>query len=76
LVMKAEWLDKGPNPRFVVTNLEQPPQALYDHFYVRRGGDSEQRIKKLKLGIKADRLSCTTFIANQFRLLLAQAPTF
>jgi Transposase DDE domain group 1 len=40
LVMKAEWLDKGPNPRFVVTNLEQPPQALYDHFYVRRGGDA------------------------------------
>jgi Transposase DDE domain group 1 len=33
----------------------------------------EQRIKELKLGIKADRLSCSTFIANQFRLLLSQA---
>jgi Transposase DDE domain group 1 len=73
LVMKAEWLPKGPNPRFIVTNLEQPPQDLYDHFYVQRGGDSEHRIKELKLAIKADRLSCTTFIANQFRLLLAQA---
>jgi Transposase DDE domain group 1 len=73
LVMKAEWLPKGPNPRFVVTNLDLPPQDLYDHFYVQRGCDSEHRIKELKLGIKADRLSCGTFSANQFRLLLSQA---
>lgn len=73
LVMKAEWLPKGPNPRFVLTNLELPPQALYDTFYVQRGSDSEHRIKELKLGLQADRLSCSTFIANQFRLLLAQA---
>lgn len=73
LVMKAEWLPKGPNPRFVLTNLELSPQALYDSFYVKRGADSEQRIKELKLGIQADRLSCHSFIANQFRLLLAQA---
>lgn len=73
LVMKAEWLDKGANPRFVLTNLELPAQDLYDQFYVQRGADSEHRIKELKLGIAADRLSCHSFIANQFRLLLAQA---
>ena len=73
LVMKAEWLPKGPNPRLVLTNLELPPQAVYDTFYVQRGSDSEHRIKELKLGLQADRLSCQTFIANQFRLLLAQA---
>jgi len=73
LVMKAEWLDKGANPRFVLTNLDLPPQELYDRFYVQRGCDSEHRIKELKLGIQADRLSCTNFIANQFRLLLSQA---
>ena len=73
LVMKAEWLPKGANPRFVLTNLELPPQALYDSFYVQRGADSEHRIKELKLGIQADRLSCHTFVANQFRLLLSQA---
>jgi hypothetical protein len=73
LVMKAEWLPKGPNPRFVLTNLEIPAPVLYDSFYVQRGSDSEHRIKELKLGIQADRLSCSTFIANQFRLLLAQA---
>jgi hypothetical protein len=73
IVMKAEWLPKGANPRFVVTNLEMEPQALYDAFYVQRGCDSEHRIKELKLGIKADRLSCRTFIANQFRLMISQA---
>jgi Transposase DDE domain group 1 len=73
LVMKAEWLPKGANPRFVVTNLDLPPQELYDNFYVQRGSDSEHRIKELKLGIKSDRLSCSSFIANQFRLILSQA---
>lgn len=73
LIMKAEWLPKGPNPRFVLTNLEEPPQTLYDDFYVQRGAESEHRIKEFKLGIQADRLSCHNFIANQFRLLLAQA---
>jgi hypothetical protein len=73
LVMKAEWLPKGPNPRLVLTNLDLTPQAVYDTFYVQRGADSEHRIKELKLGLRADRLSCHTFIANQFRLLLAQA---
>ena len=73
LVMKAEWLPKGPNPRFILTNLEQPAQALYDQIYVQRGADSEHRIKEVKLGIQAKRLSCHAFIANQFRLLLAQA---
>ena len=73
IVMKAEWLLKGANPRFVVTNLELTPQELYDTFYVQRGADSEHPIKELKLGIKADRLSCQTFVANQFRLMLSQA---
>lgn len=73
IVMKAEWLEKGANPRFLVTNLDLPPQKLYDDFYVQRGADSEHRIKELKLGIKAGRLSCHCFDANQFRLLLAQA---
>jgi hypothetical protein len=71
--MKAQWLPKGVNPRFVLTNLDLPPQAVYDQFYVQRGADSEHRIKELKLGIQADRKSCHNFIANQFRLLLSQA---
>jgi len=73
LVMKAEWLPQDPNARFVVTNLELPPRQLYDDFYVQRGCDSEPRMKELKRGLRADRLSCHRFIANQFRRLLAQA---
>jgi hypothetical protein len=73
VVMKAEWLAKGGNPRFVVTNLLTPAEELYDKFYVQRGASSEHPIKELKLGIKADRLSCNKFIANQFRLFLSQA---
>ena len=73
LIMKAEWLKKGSNPRFLVTNLETEPQELYDNFYVQRGASSEHRIKELKLGIYADSLSCHKFIVNQFRLFLCQA---
>ena len=73
MVMKAEWLEKGANPRFVVTNLLTDAQELYDNFYVQRGATSEHRIKELKLGLKADRLSCQKFIVNQFRLFLSQA---
>lgn len=40
---------------------------------VQRGESSEGRIKELKRGIKADRLSCHQFIVNQFRLFLSQA---
>lgn len=71
--MKAEWLEKGANPRFVVTNLETNASTLYDDFYVQRVASSEHRIKELKLDIKADRLSCHRFIVNQFRLCLSQA---
>ncbi|MGR3280638.1 transposase, partial [Acaryochloris marina NIES-2412] len=63
LVMKAEYLPKGANPRFVITNMMLSPQQLYDTFYVQRGGDSEHPIKELKLGIQADRLSCRSFTA-------------
>ena len=73
VIMKAEWLEKGANPRFLVTNLLTEATELYDQFYVQRGASSEHRIKELKLGIQADRLSCQKFIVNQFRLFLSQA---
>ena len=73
IIMKAEWLEKGANPRFIVTNLEGEADKVYDSFYVQRGESSEGRIKELKRGIKADRLSCHQFIVNQFRLYVCQA---
>ena len=70
--MKAEWLIQGPNSRFVVTNLSHEPKELYE-FYTERGGTCEVRIDEFKNGLKADRLSCHRFIANQFRLFLHMA---
>ncbi len=71
VIYKAEVLEKGTNTRFVVTSRSDEPERLYD-WYVRRG-ESENRIKDFKLALKADRLSCHRFLANQFRLLLHAA---
>jgi Transposase DDE domain group 1 len=59
------------NPRFVVTNLPQTPEHVYAIY--RERGDIENRIKELKDGLALDRLSCSRFRANQFRLLLTTA---
>jgi hypothetical protein len=72
VLVKAERLAEGPNTRFVVTNLEGAPQALYDEVYCARG-DMENRIKEQQLWLFADRTSCHAFVANQFRVLLAAA---
>jgi hypothetical protein len=72
LIAKVEYTQLGVNQRFVVTNLSRNPQFVYDDLYVLRG-DVENRIKELKLDLKADRLSCHRFLANQFRLLLHTA---
>ena len=72
VIVKAEVMLKGENPRFVVTNRTAvEPEMLY-HYYCQRG-DPENRIKEIKAGLKADRLSCQRFWANQFRLLLHAA---
>jgi hypothetical protein len=70
VIVKAEHLDKGSNPRFVVTSREGDPQQLYDDLYCARG-EMENRIKEQQLGLFADRTSCHDFVANQFRLLLS-----
>lgn len=69
VIAKAECMVQGTNRRFVVTNLPGDPELLYDDIYVHRG-EMENRIKELKNHLKADRLSCHCFHANQFRLLL------
>ena len=70
VVAKAEWLEKGPNPRFVVTNLpgrEVRSQALYEQRYCPRG-DMENRIKEQQLDLYADRASSHLFRGNQLRV--------
>jgi DDE family transposase len=69
VVAKAEYLDKGENPRFVVTSLgaeQWAAQDLYEKFYCARG-EMENRIKE-QMCLFADRLSSDEMKANQLRL--------
>jgi hypothetical protein len=70
VVAKIGYSDKGANPRFIVTNLEGDPRALYERLCCARG-KMENRIKEQQLGFFADRTSCHAWWANQFRLLLS-----
>jgi hypothetical protein len=72
VVAKAEYGEKGQNPRFVVTSLEGDAQQLYDEVYCARG-EMENRIKEQQLGLFSDRTSCHGWWANQFRVLLSAA---
>ena len=69
VIAKAEYTSLGPNPRFVVTSLVGfPPELIYNAYCQR--GQCENFIKDLKNALQADRLSCSSFTANFFRLLL------
>ena len=70
VIGKAEYLPKGANPRFIVTNLPEDyatPEDLYEKVYCARG-DMENRIKEQQLDLFADRASTHTMRANQLRL--------
>jgi Transposase DDE domain group 1 len=77
VIAKAEHLDKGANPRFVVTSLSGTEmtfptpsrwsaQSLYEEFYCARG-DMENRIKE-QMMLFADRTSTSWLRSNQIRL--------
>lgn len=72
LVIKSEWMGRGANPRFVVTSLQGFAPELIYRAYCHRG-QCENYIKDLKNALFADRLSCSTYLANAFRLLLHAA---
>lgn len=75
VVGKAEHLDKGPNPRFVVTSLaasEFEKRYVYEELYCARG-EMENRIKEQQLDLFGDRASCHTFRGNAIRLWFAMA---
>jgi hypothetical protein len=76
-IIKAEVVwhhgrEPRDNPRFVITNLRQTPEWIYTHVYSARG-DSENRLKELKLALAFGRTSCTRFWANQLRITLTAA---
>jgi hypothetical protein len=73
VVGKAEFLSKGANPRFIVTNLSKQDleaQQLYEKLYCARG-NMENRIKEQYLDLFADRTPCFLMRANQLRLYFA-----
>ena len=72
VVAKAEYLDKGENPRFVVTSLiadQWAARELYEKFYCQRG-EMENRIKE-QMCLFAYRLSTEEMKGNQLRLYLS-----
>jgi hypothetical protein len=77
VIAKAEHLEKGANPRFVVSSLSLQEtilpdpsrweaQSLYEEFYCARG-DMENRIKE-QMMLFADRTSTSWLRSNQIRL--------
>lgn len=70
VVTRLEYGNQGTNPRFVVTNLDLPADALYDGLYCQRG-EAENRIKEAQLDLFGTRASCHKFLANWLRLMFA-----
>lgn len=73
VVAKAEHLEKGANPRFIVTSLPAATfdgRDLYEKIYCARG-EMENRIKECQLDMFADRTSASEMRANQIRLWFA-----
>ena len=72
VIARVEAGPQGADSRFIVTNLQGLPKALYDKVYCARG-QAENLIKAHKLHLASDRTSCTKATANQFRLLIHTA---
>lgn len=73
VVLKAEVMSLGDNPRFVVSSLQAPtPELLYRDLYCARGQD-ENFIKAVKNDLASDRTSDHGFLANHLRLFYACA---
>jgi hypothetical protein len=70
-VVQHPGRDSKDNLRYVVTNMTGGAEDLYGLYVMRC--DSENRIKEAKIGLNSDRVSCSQFSANQFRVLLATA---
>jgi len=70
IIYKAERNDKGSNIRAIVTNLENSNRRMiYNTIYCGRGA-MELMIKEHKNHLRSDKTSCSSFLANQFRLFI------
>ena len=70
IIARVEAGPQGTDTRFVVTNLATgSARTIYEDLYCRRG-QAENHIKAWKRHLAADRTSCCSATANQFRLML------
>jgi hypothetical protein len=73
VVVKVEANSMGTNIRYVVSSLRAiRTKELYENAYCARGA-AELRIKDHKTYLLSDRMSCSSFLANQFRLFMHSA---
>jgi hypothetical protein len=73
VIVKVEVSSKGTNIRYIVTDIGFiRTKALYENAYCARG-QMELYIKEHKTYLKSDKMSCSNFSANQFRLFLHSA---
>jgi Transposase DDE domain group 1 len=68
ILVKIDVTAMGTNIRFMISNRKGSAKDLVKWYDQR--GEAENRIKELKLGMYADRLSCHRFRANAVRLQL------
>jgi hypothetical protein len=76
VIGKAKHLDKGANPRFVVTSLADVVDARtgYEQLSCARG-EMENRNKECQLDLLTDRTSTPTMAANQLHRGSPPSPT-
>jgi hypothetical protein len=73
VVLKAEVMSAGDNPRLVVTSVAAPtPQMRYEDRSCARG-TCENALKAVQVDLRSDRTAATPFLANAMRRLLACA---
>ena len=68
VVAKVERTREGTNVRYLVTNRRGRAEEIFNWYEQR--GQAENFIKELKNDLAADRLSCSKYRANAFRLQL------
>lgn len=73
VVVKVEENSMGTNIRYIASSIRCiRTKQLYENAYCARGA-AELRIKDHKSYLLSDRMSCSSFLANQFRLFMHSA---
>lgn len=73
VICRAIGNDRGTDLRYIVTSFDQAgAKYLYETVYCARGR-AELFIKEHKIDLLSDRSSCTSKLANQFRLFVHSA---